>query len=132
MRRSGTNPTAAAVAILQMLTERGSLALTSQVKEDVANFLAAMPSPEGGLRANSRTPLADLLSTFTGVWTLHQLGALDRIDAAATLRYAQALELPTGGFRGGLWDDRTDAEYTFYGLGTFALLSETTPLPRSK
>ena len=26
-----------------------------------------------------------------------------------------------GGFRGGLWDEHTDVEYTFYGLGTLAL-----------
>ena len=26
-----------------------------------------------------------------------------------------------GGFRGGLWDEQTDVEYTFYGLGTLAL-----------
>jgi geranylgeranyl transferase type-2 subunit beta len=82
-----------------------------------------MPSPEGGLRANARAPLADLLSTFTGCWTLHQLGALDRIDTRAALAFVRSLELPTGGFRGGLWDERTDVEYTFYGLGTLALLT---------
>jgi geranylgeranyl transferase type-2 subunit beta len=123
MRRSGTNPTAAAVGILQLLADDGLSGLTAEVKEGVVDFLGSMPSAEGGLRANGRAPLADLLSTFTGAWTLHQLGAVDRIDAAAALRYAQALELPTGGFRGGLWDEGTDVEYTFYGLGLLALLS---------
>ena len=125
MRRSGTNPTAAAVGLLQMLAgSEGIVAgLDEETRAGVVQFLVAMPSGEGGLRANSRAPLADLLSTFTGTWTLQRLGALDRIDAAAALRYVQALELPAGGFRGGLWDERTDVEYTFYGLGVLALLT---------
>jgi geranylgeranyl transferase type-2 subunit beta len=126
MRRSGTNPTAAAVGVMQLLREAGTAAadLSTDTRAGVVDFLVAMPSDEGGLRANSRVPLADLLSTFTGAWTLAQLDSLDRIDTAAALHYAQALELPDGGFRGGLWDDRTDAEYTFYGLGVLALLSD--------
>ena len=116
MRRSGTNPTAAAVGVLQILS---GLERT----DEVIRFLAAMPSVEGGLRANARAPLADLLSTFTAAWTLDQLQALDRIETAAALRYAEALALPDGGFRGGLWDDGTDVEYTFYGLAVVALLS---------
>jgi geranylgeranyl transferase type-2 subunit beta len=125
MRRGGTNPTAAAVGVLHLLA--GSAAedvlWPAVVRDGVIGFLTAMASPEGGLRANGRAPLADLLSTFTGAWTLHQLGALDRLDSAAVRGFAGALALPGGGFRGGLWDDRTDVEYTFYGLGTLALLS---------
>ena len=120
MRRSGTNPTAAAVGVLQLI--RAS-AFNPADLSGVVDFLAAMPSLEGGLRANGRAPLADLLSTFTGSWTLHQLGGLDRIDNQEALRYAHSLELPGGGFRGGLWDEQTDVEYTFYGLGALALLA---------
>ncbi|MCI0462817.1 MAG: geranyl transferase [Gemmataceae bacterium] len=119
MRRSGTNPTAAGVGILQMLPNSG---LTDEERERVVSFLVQTPSDEGGLRANGRIPLADLLSTFTGSWTLAQLGALDRIDTAGVRRYAQGLEAPGGGFVAALWDERADAEYTFYGLGTLALL----------
>jgi geranylgeranyl transferase type-2 subunit beta len=119
MRRSGTNPTAASVGVLQLAGEP----LTAGEREAVVGFLAAMPSEEGGLRANGRIPAADLLSTFTGCWTLAQLGALDRIDSAAALDYARSLEAVGGGFRGGLWDERSDVEYTLYGLGTLALLS---------
>jgi geranylgeranyl transferase type-2 subunit beta len=119
MRRSGTNPTAAAVGIFEI----SGAEMTANEKEDVAAFLAEMPSEEGGFRANGRVPLADLLSTFTGSWTLRQLGALDRVDKAAAREYTSSLELPMGGFRGGLWDDRTDVEYTFYGIGVLALLS---------
>ena len=82
-----------------------------------------MASPEGGLRANARAPLADLLSTFTGAWTLDQLNALNRLDLNSIRSYVQALELNSGGFRAGLWDNRSDVEYTFYGLGVLGLLS---------
>ena len=117
MKRSGTNPTAAAIGLLQMLD-----ALTEEDRTRTAGFLAGLPSPmEGGLRANDRIPAADLLSTFTGSWTLEQLGAADRLDWERVRSYASECERPIGGFRGGLWDDRADVEYTFYGLGTFAL-----------
>jgi len=124
MRRGGTNPTAAAVGVLQMLDgdgEDGS-ALTADVREDVVRFLSDMPSFEGGLRANGRAPLADLLSTFTGLWTLRRLGAFDRVDTDSILGYVKELELSGGGFRGGLWDEQTDVEYTFYGLGCLGIL----------
>jgi geranylgeranyl transferase type-2 subunit beta len=122
MRRSGTNPTAAAVGLLQIV-EHEVDGLTPEVRAGVTDCLTGMVSPEGGLRANARAPLADLLSTFTATWTLDQLGTLDRIDAGQALRYARSLERPAGGFHGGLWDDGCDVEYTFYGLGILALLT---------
>jgi geranylgeranyl transferase type-2 subunit beta len=119
MRRSGTNPTAAGVGILQLTG-----ALDATEREAAASFLLKLPSPlEGGFRANDRIPTADLLSTFTGAWTLAQLDALEQLDAHAVFSYAQALEVKSGGFRGGLWDNVTDVEYTFYGLGVFGLLA---------
>lgn len=120
MRRSGVNPTAAAVGLLHMLVGPN---LPADEAEPTIAFLAQMPSFEGGLRANDRIPLADLLSTFTGCWTLARLGALERIDRAAALHYVYSLENQTGGFRGGAWDTDIDVEYTFYGLGAVALLA---------
>lgn len=119
MRRSGTNPTAAAVGLMRLLGRE----LEAGIRTGVVNFLAQMPTSEGGIRANTRIPLADLLSTFTAAWTLFDLDALDRLDRAAALRYARSLQSPGGGFRGGLWDDGCDVEYTFYGLGVLGLLS---------
>ncbi len=117
MKRSGTNPTAAGVGVLQILD-----ALGDDSRAAVADFLAALPADfEGGLRANDRIPAADLLSTFTGGWTLDQIGRAGRLDWPAVRDFALACEAAAGGFRGGLWDDRTDVEYTFYGLGTLAL-----------
>jgi geranylgeranyl transferase type-2 subunit beta len=117
MRRSGTNPTAGAVGALQL-----SGGLTDEIRSSVVEFLSGMPGMEGGLRANDRAPLSDILSTFTGSWTLAQLGALDRLDGEAVREFAHSQAQPAGGFRGGLWDDRADVEYTFYGLGVLALL----------
>jgi geranylgeranyl transferase type-2 subunit beta len=117
MKRSGTNPTAAGVGVLQI-----TAALTDDIRESTADFLTGLPTPEGGFAANGRMPVADLLSTFTGCWTLAELGALDRIDAAAAGRYVKQLERPDGGFHGGVWDSGFDVEYTFYGLGAAALL----------
>ena len=39
------------------------------------------------------------------------------------LGYVRKLEFPGGGFRGGLWDEQTDVEYTFYGLGCLGVLA---------
>ncbi len=121
MRRGGTNPTAAAVGLLQIAEEQVPGAL-EEVRDVVIDFLVEMVSPEGGLRANGRAPLADLLSTFTAAWTLEQLGGLQRLDTDQVRRFAESLERLEGGFHGGLWDDGCDVEYTFYGLGVLGLL----------
>ncbi|MBM4072157.1 MAG: terpene cyclase/mutase family protein [Planctomycetes bacterium] len=119
MRRSGTNPTAAGVGIWHLLHGPD---VPAPRQEDVIDFLAELPSDEGGFRANDRIPLADLLSTFTAAWTLEQLGALERIPVEKLRDYVYSLEQPTGGFRAGIWDEQVDIEYTFYGLGTLALV----------
>jgi geranylgeranyl transferase type-2 subunit beta len=117
MKRSGTNPTAAGLGVLQILGE-----LDDETRLAAASFLAALPSAlEGGFRANDRIPAADLLSTFTGSWTLDQLGESSRVDWPELRTFSEACESAGGGFRGGLWDETTDVEYTFYGLGVMAL-----------
>lgn len=116
MRRGGTNPTAAAVGVLQIVD-----ALRLEETDAVARFLLEMATPGGGFRANGRAPFADLLSTFTACWTLEQLGARDRLTRVPVQDFVKAVELPAGGFRAGTWDDRADVEYTFYGLGTWSL-----------
>jgi geranylgeranyl transferase type-2 subunit beta len=121
MKRAGTNPTAAAIGTLQILG-----ALDDPTRLATSQFLTQMiASGEGGLRANDRIPAADLLSTFTGCWTLADLGGFDRLDRPALRRYVEALEGRDGGFRGGLWDAGMDVEYTFYGIGALGLLANT-------
>ena len=118
-KRGGTNPTAAAIGALKMLD-----ALDTQVAKDTIEFLAGMQTAEGGLRANTRIPVADLLSTFTGVLTLADLDGLNSVDTSAIQRYVWQTEEPKGGFHGASWDQGVDVEYTFYGLGGAALLAE--------
>ncbi len=117
-KRSGTNPTAAAVASLSILEP-----LTGDDAERVIDFLAEMQTEEGGLRANTRIPIADLLSSFTGLLTLQDLAAVDAIDLAPLRKYVNSLEQSQGGFHGAEWDLAHDVEYTFYGLGCLALLA---------
>jgi geranylgeranyl transferase type-2 subunit beta len=116
MKRSGTNPTAAAIGALKIFG-----ALEAAVREDAAEFLAEMQTDEGGLRANTRIPIADLLSTFTGLLTLQDLDAAELVDVMAIRRFAESLQHDDGGFQGAVWDEGRDVEYTFYGLGTLAL-----------
>ncbi len=118
-KRAGTNPTAAAIGSLQIL---GSL--QEPLISDTIDFLGDMQMDEGGLRANTRIPIADLLSTFTGLWTLDTLQGTDAVDLTAIQRFALSLEESSGGFRGAEWDQACDVEYTFYGLGTLALLAD--------
>jgi geranylgeranyl transferase type-2 subunit beta len=110
MKRSGTNPTAAAVALLRNL---------NAIDQEITDVV----SSEGGFQANTRIPFADGLSTFTGLLTAQDLGRRDIISPDKILHYVQSsLELPEGGFRGASWDQQADAEYTFYGLGILGLL----------
>ena len=116
-KRAGTNPTAAAIGILKTVD-----ALDESLRQRTVGFLADMQTDEGGLRANTRIPIADILSSFTGLLTLQDLAGDSEIDTERLLRYANSLEQSTGGFLGAAWDQTCDVEYTFYGLGTIALL----------
>ena len=117
MKRSGTNPTAAAAVLLKLFE-----ALDRDVLDGIENYLARVKGGEGGFRANTQIPICDLLSTFTGLLTAHELSLTARPDAEACQRYVEQLELREGGFRGAAWDSEADPEYTFYGLGSLALL----------
>lgn len=116
-KRAGTNPTAAAIGVLKILD-----ALDDELREDTCHFLSEMQTDEGGLRANTRIPIADLLSSFTGFLTLIDLGGGRKIDRTQLLRYANRLQQPDGGFYGAEWDKVCDVEYTFYGIGCLALI----------
>jgi geranylgeranyl transferase type-2 subunit beta len=117
MKRSGTNPTAAAAVLLKRFQ-----AIETDVVRGIEDYLAKVKGDEGGFRANTQIPVCDLLSTFTGILTAHHLELADGIDPRACRSYLSSLELDDGGYRGAVWDIETDPEYTFYGLGTLALL----------
>lgn len=119
MRRSGTNPTAAASAVLQLLG-----AMDDEIRADIRDFLREVQSDEGGYQANSRIPFADGLSTFTALLTLQDLALIAPNDSPRIRNYIESsLEFPTGGCRAAAWDDTADIEYTFYALGVLALLN---------
>ncbi|MDA1018192.1 MAG: terpene cyclase/mutase family protein [Planctomycetota bacterium] len=117
MRRSGTNPTAAAVA---MLTSLGGM--DQELANDVQDFFREVRSSEGGFQANTRIPFADGLSTFTGLLTCQDLKLNVLKPVSVENLVGKCLEFPTGGFRGASWDEQADVEYTFYGLGNLGLL----------
>jgi geranylgeranyl transferase type-2 subunit beta len=118
MKRSGTNPTAAAIGVLGICD-----AVDDDTRDGAVEFLLDAQADEGGMRANTRIPIADLLSTFTGLLTLADLGALEEADLSAARRLVDSLQLPQGGFHGAAWDTGDDVEYTFYGIATQSLLA---------
>lgn len=117
-KRSGTNPTAAALGALRVLKR-----LDPATAAAASRFLAELQTDEGGFQANTRIPLPDLLSTFTACVSLADLDSLELISAADVRSYVLSMQQPTGGFRGFEFDPADDVEYTFYGLGTLALLA---------
>jgi geranylgeranyl transferase type-2 subunit beta len=117
MKRGGTNPTAAAVALLKMCD-----AMDDDLRQDVHSFLREVKSGEGGFQANTRIPFADGLSTFTGLLTAQDLRLEELLAPPLVESFIDSLELPEGGFRGALWDQAADVEYSFYSLGTLGLL----------
>lgn len=119
-KRSGTNPTAAAIGGLIALDR-----LDPNVANSAAHFLIERQMDQGGFAANTRMPIADLLSTFTGCLTLQSLESLDQIDLDATRQYALSMERTSGGFAGFELDPSDDVEYTFYGLGALSLLASS-------
>ncbi len=116
-KRSGTNPTAAAIGGLRVLGK-----LDDKIASDAVDFLLDLQGDEGGLQANTRIPMPDLLSTFTGCVTLADLEHLHELDTQHALQYVQSMQQTGGGFRGFAFDPADDVEYTFYGLGALALL----------
>ena len=123
-RRGGTNPTAAAIGVLDMLGQ-----LDDATASLATEFLIDMQTDEGGFRANTRIPIADVLSTFTALVTLETLGGLQHEDLSlpAVQQFVESLADDGGGFLAAAWDDKIDVEYTFYGLGALALLARADP-----
>jgi geranylgeranyl transferase type-2 subunit beta len=116
-KRSGVNPTAAAIGALRTMN-----GLDDEISEDAAEFLLELQADtRSGFPANTRMPMADVLSTFTGLVTLWDLDRLADADLLSAKRYVESMQRD-GGFAGFELDPDKDVEYTFYGLGTLALL----------
>jgi geranylgeranyl transferase type-2 subunit beta len=117
-KRSGANPTAAAAGGLRVLGHS-----SRSTFDGICQFLIDLQGEEGGVHANTRIPMPDLLSTFTACTTLWDLGALTELDLRGAQKFVESMERPGGGFAGFAMDPAEDVEYTFYGLGAMALLA---------
>ncbi|HBT77716.1 MAG TPA: beta-hydroxylase [Planctomycetaceae bacterium] len=129
LRYGGTNPTAAAVALLRLLESRsgtgripGSPVPPPTARGASIDFLLNQRTDDGGFRANPRIPESDLLSTFTAMIALIDLGAEGRLEIDSLRRYLEGRRHPDGGWTGGPWDTEPDVEYTFYGLAASGVL----------
>ena len=123
MRRSGTNPTAAAIGgLLVLQSSSNEPRIDAGLSQDVTEFLLDNLTDEGGLRANTQIPIADLLSSYTGLQTLRDLGTLSEVDRSAARQYAESLQQSSGGYLAAAWDEVEDVEYSFYGTALRGLL----------
>jgi len=126
-RRDPSNPSAAAVATLKIIADQTGRSfsdyLSNETKELTLDYLCEMQTDEGGIRANTRIPIADLLSSFTVGLTLCDLDSFDELDIDLYAKFVDSMKLPSGGFQAAAWDDAHDVEYSFYGLGCVALLN---------
>ncbi len=124
VRHSGTNPTAAGIALLLLKRSANVERLKS-----AAQFLLGSRDVSGGWTAGARAPLPDLLSTYTALVSLESLKALDADSRSAARAFAESCECVSGGFSAGPWDPDIDVEYTYYGLGIIALTPTPAPSP---
>lgn len=128
-KRAGVNPTAAAIGTLRCLGRLDASQCGPDLRRETLEFLSDRQTDEGGFSANTRIPFADLLSTFTAMWTVADLvrdddGSLANTSwfrTSAAEAYARAMFAEGGGFTGFALDDTADVEYTFYGLGVLCL-----------
>jgi len=122
----GTNPTAAAVAVLSALDRLDDVAASR-----AGAFVASMQRADGGLAATPAAPVSDLMSTFTALTSLIETECAQDISLGSLGRYVKSLARSPGGFRASAGDESTDVEYTYYGLGALALLAEQAASRRS-
>lgn len=121
LRSAGTNPTAAAIMIVRAISGSDEIDLGS-----ARAFLWSMQGAEGGFRANTRIPIADLLSTFTvltALWDPSNENFLSLFQERKIRHFVESLQTKEGGFRAAFWDQEPDIEYTFYGLALLSLLN---------
>lgn len=112
-----TNSVAAATAFLRIRD-----ALDADTAARVVGFLASVQAPCGGFLAHPAAPIPDLLSTFTALVALSDIGSLRAADLASAARFVRSLACANGGFRSCSNDPESDVEYTYYGVATAALL----------
>ncbi|GHT35954.1 beta-hydroxylase [Planctomycetales bacterium] len=119
LHRSGTNPTAAAVAFLKIRDT------VPKEPEDAVRYLAGCQLSSGGFQANSIIGIADLLSSFTAWTALRDLNSTETVNFETLKHFVRNCKTADGGFCGSDWDTQSDAEYAFYGFVLESLLFQT-------
>lgn len=109
-----TPATAAAIAV--------QAAMGQPADPMAVRWLMDRALPAGGFAAMPGLPIADLLSTATGLFALAGANAPPLALHRATRRFVQGLH-SAGGFCGHAFDSVRDCEYTFYGLLTLGCLA---------
>ena len=100
-----TNATVAALAV------RGQSA--GYVENDDILFLHDQQETSGGFAATKASPVPDLLSTATSLFMLSCYNVKPKYPARD---FIEAHWLDSGGFSATLLEDKSDVEYTFYGM----------------
>ncbi|MBP8953141.1 MAG: terpene cyclase/mutase family protein [Armatimonadetes bacterium] len=113
--------TSATAAVLSFLEASGLSG--PGLRQPAAGLLASMQASDGGLKAWAGAASGDLLSTFTALLALGLAGSASCLDLPALGRFVRDCAGPGGGFGAYPGDRQTDVEYTYYGLGTLALLA---------
>ena len=80
------------------------------------NWLAGQITASGGFKAAPETPLPDLMSTATALFTLKICGRLTDANRQLSRSFIFDHWQESGGFSGNIIDNHCDCEYTFYGL----------------
>lgn len=76
-------------------------------------YLRDLQEPSGGFKAAKASPVPDMLSTATSLFMLSCYNVQPRYPAED---FIEAHWLEQGGFSATLLEDKSDVEYTFYGL----------------
>ena len=106
--RQGSPSTNATAAALMVTGQSEGYSSTRDVE-----WLRDEQKPNGGWCAEQNTPLPDLLSTATALFTLHCYDIKPRYSATD---FIEGHWLDNGGFAATLLEDESDVEYLFYGL----------------
>jgi hypothetical protein len=90
--------------------------LNTQISDSAVSWLLDRIDPNGGFLAMPKAPVPDLLSTATALHALSTIGISLESIKEPTLDFIDTLWDSRGGFRGNIYDNTLDCEYTYYGL----------------
>ncbi len=79
-------------------------------------WLSGQAASSGGFKATPETPLPDLMSTATALFTLKICGMLTDENRRLSRGFILDHWQECGGFSGNIVENHCDCEYTFYGL----------------